>query len=197
VELLALRHAAHKRLKQAALVEANLRQEGWKTVYCESETRKGAWEVPLNIDGTWVTLFGQIDRVDYNAATQTWRVIDYKTGKSGTTPGKAHYDFKEKKPVWKNFQLPIYRLLTRHAVELSPDAQIEMAYFALPDKGECGVFLLKDPVSEEETLKDLKQTLHEILTLSEETLLENLEAVENPLLKHLLSSYLNSNETHA
>ena len=197
VELLALRHAAHKRLKQAAAVEAQLRQEGWKTVYRESDTRKGAWEVPVNVEGQWVTLYGQIDRVDYNASTQTWRVIDYKTGANGTTPNKAHYDLKEKLPVWKNFQLPIYRLMTRHAVALAPEVPIEMAYFALPAKGECGVFLLKDPTSEAETLEHLKQTLLKMLTLSEKTLLENHEAVKNPLLKHLLSSYLHSNETHA
>jgi ATP-dependent helicase/nuclease subunit B len=196
VELLALRHAAHKRLKQAALVESKLRKDGWETRYREADTRKGAWEVPVRIGERWITLYGQIDRIDYNAATKTWRVIDYKTGKIDS-PEKAHYRKpKNGEVIWSSFQLPIYRLLLRHALKLSPEDTVEMAYFTLPGSGESSLMVMKDPYSEEATFEDLKKVLHKILTLSEETLLENFDEVRNPLLKHLLSSYVKSHDTH-
>lgn len=199
IELLALRHAAHKRLIRAAELEAQLRNEGWQIRYTETDTNNKKWEVPLMIDGTSITLIGRIDRIDYNTTTDTWRIIDYKTGSNSTAPNKEHYTEQGKNSGnfrWSNFQLPIYRLLTQHALTLSPNTKIEMAYFALPAKGDAQISAFTDPISEAETLKALQAVLKEMITLSEETLLQNPEQLNDPLLKHLLLSYRTTNESN-
>lgn len=190
VELEALRLAAHKRLQSAATCEAALRKEGWRTMYTEADTRNQAWEVPLRVGKTEVTLYGQIDRIDYNPTTQVWRVIDYKTGASSADPDGEH--FKHSKGAtqleWYNFQLPIYRLLTRHALNLPETVKIEMAYFSLPAKNRASVALMHEPIGEVEMIEALRDVLKEIIALSEETLLKNPETLNDPLLKHLLLS---------
>lgn len=199
IELLALRHAAHKRLIHAATLEAQLRKEGWQIRYTETDTIDKKWEVPLMIDGTCVTLHGRIDRIDYNPTTDTWRIIDYKTGSDSTEPQKGHYKEQGKDSGnfrWSNFQLPIYRLLTQHALALPPSAKIELAYFALPAKGDAEIATFKDPISEADTLNALRAVLKEMITLSEETLLQNPEQLNDPLLKHLLLSYRTTNESN-
>jgi ATP-dependent helicase/nuclease subunit B len=198
VELLALHHSALRRLKSAAQCEAGLRQEGWETRYVEHDTRNKAWEVGMTIEGQPITLYGQIDRIDYNAKTNTWRVIDYKTGTS-PKPSTEHYS----KPrgtdvcVWKNFQLPIYRLLTRHALQLAPEVSVEMAYFALPARKTASILTLEDPVCEADTVESLKEVLKQMLMLSPEMLLQDADVLSDPLLKHLLSSCKERYESYA
>ncbi|MBQ9693668.1 MAG: PD-(D/E)XK nuclease family protein, partial [Kiritimatiellae bacterium] len=75
-ELLAVRRAGIKRLQSAAQCEAESRLQGWETHYIEGNTRNTSWEVTLDVDGRPITLYGKIDRIDYNASTGTWRIID-------------------------------------------------------------------------------------------------------------------------
>ena len=68
---------------------------------------------------------GRIDRIDHHPDLG-WRLIDFKSSDSGTTPDKAH----RKSDRWIDLQLPLYRGL--HAARLpgSPDAvDIATGYF--------------------------------------------------------------------
>lgn len=187
VELAAVRHAALKRLSQAAECEAKLRAEGWETRFVESETFAKAWEVTLMVRDTPITLYGKIDRIDYHAGRDCWRIIDYKTGGHAQLPEHDHFDIGAKNKVkWHNFQLPIYRLLARQALKLPSNALLELAYFALPADGKTAVNVFRDPVSERETEYALKNVLETMLDFANpETLYESASTLENPLLRHL------------
>ena len=96
-----------RRLAQFAPVQAARRAAGWRIVAAE---RKMELEYPFpRPDGsTGVTRFhGKCDRIDFDEATGTWCVIDYKTWDSAE---KAQ-SFEKRRDgtlVWKSLQLPLY-----------------------------------------------------------------------------------------
>lgn len=205
VELLAVRHAGLKRLARAAELEAASRQQGWQTQFVENGLNNKRWEVKLEIDGTPIILHGNVDRIDKNTHTGQWRIIDYKTSAKGDAPNTVHYSAKTDKKSqqvtavqWKNFQLPIYRLMLRSALNIPTSTPIELAYFTLPSGSNGGISPFNDPVSEAATLEDLRATLQEILTCTPEQLYDK-QAIEDApylkdCLKHLLTPFLTQHE---
>lgn len=190
VELIAVRHAALKRLALAAECEVAIRNEGWKTHYIEAETKNKDWEVTLTIRGNPLTLYGQIDRIDYHAERNIWRIIDYKTGRHAISACDDHYKQNSRtgEVTWSNFQLPLYRLLARHALRLPQTSTIELAYFTLPAEGKPAIVPFYDPVSEQQTLQDLEDVLEKLLDFADpETLYQSAESLQTPLIRHLLT----------
>lgn len=187
VELLAVRESAYHRLRAMARLEANLRAEGWETRYSEEETQ--GWCYPLVVDGRTVKLVGRIDRVDYHRATKVWRVIDYKTGGAGKSPNATHYVCRRGSDeiTWLDFQLPIYRLLLRQALRLSPEDRIELAYITLPAEGQAAVMTFADPgEGERGTEAALRATIAQMLTVGAAPLPAEIGPYGNPLLTQLV-----------
>ena len=186
IELLAARAAAHGRLRAAARLESQSRLDGWETQLTERETRKPEWELPFDVDGHVLTLYGQIDRIDRNRHTGAWRIVDYKTGKNGDPPNNTHYaksrdgDFR-----WMSFQLPLYRLLAHHALSIPADTPIELDYFLLPAMGQASFARYDDPEDEAATLRDLQATLRDLLALGQEPLPADVDDSRDPFLKLL------------
>lgn len=188
VTVLAARRSAERRIRAAARLEATLRGEGWETVHVElrAQTR-------FAVDGRAVTLCGVLDRVDRNARTGAWRVLDYKTGKAGFGATHAHWTARrgDAAPVWHSFQLPIYRLLAREALGLAPDTPVELAYFALPDEGQAAISVYEDPNQDvPATEADLRRTLAALLDLGLAPLPAEVGPFGDPLLATLTAPTL-------
>jgi ATP-dependent helicase/nuclease subunit B len=134
--------SVRQRLRQAALLEAAHRTEGWRIYFSEFDLGK---EQPLQLDG--VALHGRIDRVERNERSGQLRLIDFKTGDKPRTPLEAHlkkvtgstriteadewkcFDAPDgSRQMWLDLQLPLYALAMQHR-GLRPDA---LAYFVLP-----------------------------------------------------------------
>lgn len=151
------RETARERLLSFAPLQARLVREGWRTV--EVEGRLPA----LNIQGMEVG--GRFDRLDYNAASKTWRVYDYKSFDKVESPEDRHVtkhrkgnrenpdfeyvvttvkeDAKGKKTPkidryrWDDLQLPVYY---RNLTEAHPRVhgeRLEVGYIILPSDGEA------------------------------------------------------------
>ena len=190
VELLAARASAHHRLRAMARLEATLRAEGWVTKFSEEDTRD--WSCQLTVGERTVTLHGQIDRVDYNATTKTWRIIDYKTGASGKGPCETHYacDRKTGETLWRDFQLPIYRLMAHAALGLTTKTTVELAYVTLPAEGQAALIPFHDPSCATDTETALRDTVAEMLTLGQAPLPAEVSPYGNPLLARLVKPTL-------
>lgn len=180
--------AAEHRLHSAARLEAQLRSQGWQTRYTEEETHTPDWEVTRTIGTRQITLYGKVDRVDYLPKDNLWRVIDYKSGRADKDPTSAHWlPSSEDRITWLDFQLPLYRLFARHALDLAEEQPLELAYFTLPAKGPASLRLYNDPNhSEEETLRALDDTLAQMLALGEAPFGEDAIARTSPLLQRLI-----------
>ncbi len=185
IELLAAQNSAHHRLRAMARLEDELSLEGWQTLYTEADTKD--WTTELALPTGSVTLYGQIDRVDYHPSEKIWRVIDYKTSAKPTAPNSAHY---HKAPtggyLWADFQLPIYRLIVSAALKLPADATIELAYISLPAEGQAALTLFTDPTSPEDTLEALRTTVAKLYTAGASPLPAQVGAYDNPLLARLM-----------
>jgi ATP-dependent helicase/nuclease subunit B len=125
-----------QRLMHAARVQAELIAQGWVPTL---------FEVGVEATIRQTRIKGRMDRVDYHPDLKQWRVIDYKTTDTVTTPLEAHMgpwrdeapDFarapgawkKKKDGRWIDLQLPLYHdcFQTQH-----PDEAISTAYFVLP-----------------------------------------------------------------
>jgi ATP-dependent helicase/nuclease subunit B len=134
--------AACKRLTFFAARQARLRAEGWQIV---------ATERKLEMTEHGVAIRGRADRIDHQASSDTWRIIDYKTwdrlGKSdgldrflssgkadlafAEQRGLASFTFAEKPRVWTDLQLPLYLLMARVDAAVPAEARVECGYFVL------------------------------------------------------------------
>jgi ATP-dependent helicase/nuclease subunit B len=134
--------AACKRLTFFAARQARLRADGWQIV---------ATEQPLSMTEHGIRVRGRADRLDYHAASDTWRIIDYKTwdrlGKndgldrllssskadieSAALRGLAPFTFAEKTRVWTDLQLPLYLLMAQAGAVVPAGAKVECGYFVL------------------------------------------------------------------
>jgi ATP-dependent helicase/nuclease subunit B len=134
--------AACKRLAFFATRQARLRADGWQIT---------ATERPLEMTERGIAVRGRADRLDYHAASDTWRVIDYKTwdklGKNDgldrfLSSGKADLEtaarrglntfmFADKPRVWSDLQLPLYLLMAQAGGVVPAGAKVECGYFAL------------------------------------------------------------------
>jgi ATP-dependent helicase/nuclease subunit B len=131
-----------QRLRQAAVLEAQHRAEGWRVQFSELDLHL---DQPFHLDG--VLLRGRIDRVERNERSGQFRVIDFKTGDKPRSPLEAHlkkvtartqiteadewkcFDAPDgTRQMWLDLQLPLYALAMQHR-GLRPDS---LAYFVLP-----------------------------------------------------------------
>lgn len=131
--------SARQRLVAAAEHLAALRSEGWRTILAEHKMKD--WGLSLG----GLKFSGKIDRVDQLAATNEFRVWDYKTGAKKVKPHEAHWskavdgdddlswqgvtDIEGKARRWVDLQLPLYVWALRQKY---PDAKITAGYFLLP-----------------------------------------------------------------
>jgi ATP-dependent helicase/nuclease subunit B len=134
--------AACKRLAFFASRQARLRADGWQIA---------ATERPLTMTEHGLTIRGRADRLDYHAASDTWRIIDYKTwdrlGKNdgadrfmsaskadleaAAQRGLAPFAFADKPRVWTDLQLPLYLLMAQAGALVPAGAKTECGYFVL------------------------------------------------------------------
>lgn len=128
--------SARQRLARAAVVQAQLRADGW--VIADVERK-------FTLDVGGLTVSGKIDRIDRHAGTGLIRVLDYKTSDRPVTPREAHLRSRRRRDenarafahctiggremVWCDLQLPVY--LRALAAEL-PGGVAASGYFNLP-----------------------------------------------------------------
>jgi hypothetical protein len=124
-----------RRLAGFARVQSGLAREGWEIRYVESNARL-EWDMATQATPGKLRLTGKIDRVDYHAGRQNWRIVDYKTSAKGREPQAEH---RGRNGEWRDLQLPLYlRLAAPYALEkwgatLTPD-NCELTYFLLPEE---------------------------------------------------------------
>jgi ATP-dependent helicase/nuclease subunit B len=132
--------SARQRLRYAAAAQAELAEDGWQIVEVEKSCS-------MKIGG--IEISGTIDRIDIHEARGRVRILDYKTTDSASQPEDTHIksgkdttpEFMrmelsgKTKPTfkrWIDLQLPLYYWLLRTCLPDYADANIELAYFALP-----------------------------------------------------------------
>ena len=118
-----------RRLKCFAAIQAERHAQGWRTVAAERK---------LQVKYGHTTVKGRCDRIDYNARTNEWCVVDYKTFDN---PDRAVW-FDAKKGEWKSLQLPLYCAMLDADAEF-PDAKLERissAYCVLGKTAETTLF---------------------------------------------------------
>lgn len=76
------RETARERLRAFAVLQASLVAEGWRTVEVEGRLPKMVRH--------GIEVGGRFDRLDYHAASDTWRVYDYKSFDDIREPAKVH-----------------------------------------------------------------------------------------------------------
>jgi hypothetical protein len=128
---------ARQRLHAFSAKQAALAREGWRIIHAEKEQDgdEGRTELkmPFEVDGVSVLLVGRIDRIDFNEASKTIRILDYKTADRSQTPQETHL----KNDQWIDLQLPLYGHLWRSAkLKVPPDCAVQLGYFNLPKKAE-------------------------------------------------------------
>ena len=101
---------AGRRLDAFADWQAQSASEGWTVQSDLSEKELTAF---IDVDGQDFMIRGRLDRVDYHAASNQYRIIDYKTGDAVKGPEEKHRkrDPKIDEWKWKELQLPLYRIL--------------------------------------------------------------------------------------
>jgi len=126
LQLLQMRH----RLAHFAKRQAHLMEEGWR-IHAVEWTPPGD-SVELNFGDTVFRLQGRIDRIDYQAATDRWRIYDYKSGDTAREVKKV----LKRNGVWVDVQLPLYHYLAQSLVGGRPSAgtgeSVQVGYFNLP-----------------------------------------------------------------
>lgn len=140
------------RLRAFAGKQAKWAAQGWRIVAVECNPDGDG--VPFDVDGTPVLLKGRIDRIDHNASTGEWAVLDYKTGNSVDPPERTHRKGKDGDRRWVDLQLPLYRrllpgivdeqgrpLVDTKAVE---QGHVRFGYVSLPKNTEDCEFMLAD-----------------------------------------------------
>ncbi len=140
------------RLRAFAAEQAKWAAQGWRIVAVEC--KPDGEGVPFDVDGTPILLRGRIDRIDHNASTGKWAVLDYKTGSSVDPPEKTHRKGKDAERRWVDLQLPLYRLLLwgivdeqgRQVVDTKAVEQGDVCfgYVSLPKNTEDCEFMLAD-----------------------------------------------------
>jgi len=121
--------SAKRRLAAFAKIQVARHREGWRTVAAERK---------LQVVYGHTTVKGRCDRIDFNAQTGEWCVIDYKTFDN---PDRAVW-FDQKKQEWKSLQLPLYCAMLDADAEF-PEAKlakISSAYCVLGKTEETTLF---------------------------------------------------------
>ncbi len=141
------REAMLRRLRAAAMAQAELNDQGWEVIYTESASEQAA---SIEIEGLEVS--GRIDRVDRHLDGRL-RVLDYKTAEEAVFPNRtlwrrpggaevrdyALVTVNGKEMAWADLQLPLYILM---AQQKWGNSSIEAGYFCLPrDINQTGIQL--------------------------------------------------------
>ena len=109
------------RLEHVALQQARLASDGWR-IHAVEEKLDAMLDIPGDLP---MRVTGRIDRIDHHPDLG-WRLIDFKSSDSGTTPDKAH----RSKDRWIDLQLPLYRGLHADQLPEKPAASdIATGYF--------------------------------------------------------------------
>lgn len=136
-----------------ALVDWHLRdrEAGWRLHNVE-------WSLPDNtsiaVDGVEQIVRGRIDRIDHNADTGAWRIIDYKTSDEPELPYDAMRKKKEDEGViiWLDLQLPLYRhLCAKHHPDMG-GCTAEIGYVVIPANSAPAEFLPLNTLPDEDSL---------------------------------------------
>jgi len=154
------RETARERLKAFAKLQARLVADGWRTVEVEGRLPK------LTAHG--VEVGGRFDRLDYHAATDTWRVYDYKSFDDIKDPAKVHAtklksnsrqnpDFqyvrtetlksgksKEYTYRWDDLQLAVYYRNLSEKDGRVHGHRLEVGYIILPSADEAQAVIWED-----------------------------------------------------
>ena len=118
-----------RRLAAFAAIQSAWHAQGWRTVAAERK---------LKVKYGHTVVSGRCDRIDFNAQTNEWCVVDYKTFDN---PERA-VCFDAKKQEWKSLQLPLYCAMLDADPEF-PDAKrerITSAYCVLGKTPETTLF---------------------------------------------------------
>jgi ATP-dependent helicase/nuclease subunit B len=156
------------RLRAFAVKQSEWAQAGWRIMAVECEPEGDG--MPFEVDGTPFLLRGKIDRIDHNASTGRWAVLDYKTGNSVSPPERAHRRKRAGELEWIDLQLPLYRRLLSGIVDgagkrIVDDRAIArgavvMGYISLPRKTQDTAFLLAEWTAEElETAEEVARNV--------------------------------------
>ena len=171
-----------KRLAKAAEIEAQIRDEGWKTIATEYEFGNGKG---IEING--MKIVGKIDRIDIK--DNLLRIIDYKTGDTPKGPLQAHiknancetldcafFEVNNKEKAWIDLQLPLYYIaLTKDCDFLN---MLNIKYNIKQLEIHCGYFML--PKSLDETgLKIWEDLNNYYIDAAEECLNKVINCVKN------------------
>ena len=139
------------RLRAFSWKQSKWAAAGWRIVGVECQPEAG---IPFDVDGTPLLLKGRIDRIDFNATTGQWAVLDYKTGTRVDPPEQTHRRGPQDDRVWVDLQLPLYRRLLPGIVDGRGNSIIDVeaiergdvcfGYVSLPQKTEESAFLMAD-----------------------------------------------------
>jgi RecB family exonuclease len=110
------------RLSAFAVWQAQTVSDGWRITHTEVDLEFHDFS---DIHNRPVTLNGRVDRIDQHPTEKRWRVLDYKTSETASSPNSTHRSKEE----WVDLQLPLYRLLVQ---SLGIKGDIELGYILLP-----------------------------------------------------------------
>jgi hypothetical protein len=155
------RETARERLRAFAKLQAALVADGWVTIEVEGRLPKMTLKCGVEVGG-------RFDRLDYHAASDTWRVYDYKSFDEIKEPGKVHAtklksnsrqnpDFhftrtealksgkaKDYTYRWDDLQLAVYyRNLSDKDARIHGH-RLEVGYIILPSAGEAAAVIWED-----------------------------------------------------
>ena len=122
---------AGRRLGAFAEWQAETVRDGWAI---QAELSEVPLTAALVVDGQGFEITGRLDRIDYHARSDRFRIIDYKTGDAGKGPEEKHRS-KDKvtgEVRWTDLQLPLYRiLLAASGVDAARSTSAELGYVLL------------------------------------------------------------------
>ncbi len=110
------------RLAAFAKWQAQTCKDGWRIHQSEKKYECTDFK---DIHERSVTLVGRVDRIDKHVQTGQYRVLDYKTSETASSPKATH----RSKDEWIDLQLPLYRRLVRSEGITS---NVELGYIQLP-----------------------------------------------------------------
>ena len=112
---------ARRRLAAFAPWQANRAKEGWLILKDGCEVSAEGF---LNVDGIEFSVYGRIDRIERNAETGAFAVLDYKSGESVSSPEQAHRRAVDGVTVWTDLQLPLYSVIA----PVPDDSSVTLGY---------------------------------------------------------------------
>lgn len=131
-----------QRLIALAAQQAQWCADGWEILHTELDVSEA---VALDVPGDEpMPLRAKIDRIDVNASTGAFRIIDYKSGDTPKTPHQAHHGDRKSVPVvnelqWTDLQLPLYEYIAR-AAGIIDGPGAELGYILLPKDSSAVTF---------------------------------------------------------